>query len=573
MSSFRKRIRRAIARNTGTQKIGTLKKGNLEIALDPTINAGEQNVTWYTDIPVPEGNIVIVGDNGTTPSFYSATIPNALDLINRLPARKGEANFANLSAAMEWLNDNGYIVKSNDFGAIIPQNLVLYYDPTQLSSYPGTGTKMFDLSGNNNHATIYNGPTIVTGSAGYIEFDGSNDYLYVPRDSSMDGWNSAQTIIMWFNHNIPSGRRNPWNQAYGGYGTWTHEQGNNINNYFGDAGSNTQPYVGLGSSNIPKNTWVMVSSTRNTSQHKWYLNTTNTHTYNHSYGTLTTDNNNVTIGTGYAGYWQGKMGKVMAFDSAKSQDEIKQIFYSDPLAYHDCKTADDILTTYPELAGVDGYYWVWPDGTNPVRVYCDMTTDGGGWMLVARSHPTTVNYNGTNWGWRGTQIGKVDDFNQAYQLGWETWHNNSATFTEFIFGNRNHSADNTWGPFIYKNYDINYTNFITSNTQQSYSKSVIKTDTSIYGTTSYPSMQNAVGYATSATNSNYYYLRDCCGLAGYGGFATFFNTAYRNSNSRYGSGPWGEDASIKADGSFEQGGTYYGSYLHGGTNQYMIMVR
>ena len=110
MSSFRKRIRRAIARNTGTQKIGTLKKGNLEIALDPTINAGEQNVTWYTDIPVPEGNIVIVGDNGTTPSFYSATIPNALDLINRLPARKGEANFANLSAAMEWLNDNGYIV-------------------------------------------------------------------------------------------------------------------------------------------------------------------------------------------------------------------------------------------------------------------------------------------------------------------------------------------------------------------------------------------------------------------------------------------------------------------------------
>ena len=41
-----------------------------------------------------------------------------------------------------------------------------------------------------------------------------------------------------------SGRRNPWDQAYGGYGTWTHEQGeSNINNYFGDAGSNTSPYT------------------------------------------------------------------------------------------------------------------------------------------------------------------------------------------------------------------------------------------------------------------------------------------------------------------------------------------
>ena len=99
------------------------------------------------------------------------------------------------------------------------------------------------------------------------------------------------------------------------------------------------------------------------------------------------------------------MGKITAYDKALSADEIKQLYLSSPYAYTECQTAKDILDTYPELEGQDGYYWVWPDGDNPVKVYCDMTLDGGGWMLLARSHPSTVNYGGTNWGWRGNQIG------------------------------------------------------------------------------------------------------------------------------------------------------------------------
>ena len=225
----------------------------------------------------------------------------------------------------------------------------------------------------------------------------------------------------------------------------------------------------------------------------------------------------------------------------------------------------------------NGVYWIKP-GTNPtpLQVYCDMNTDGGGWMLIARSHPSVVNYGGTSWGWNGNSIGALTTYSEAYQAGWlPYWHNYGATFTSFLFGNRANINNNNWGSFIYKRYNITYSTFNSSDTQQSADYSTIQSDTGVYGSTSTPGMQSAIGYWTTGTNNNIYYMRDCCGFAAYGGTPTAMNTTYCGNDSVvYYSGPWCGGSSTDGSGNFSSG-TYLtaGGYRYGGTNQYMIMVR
>jgi hypothetical protein len=204
---------------------------------------------------------------------------------------------------------------------IVAEGLSLYFDPANAKSYPGSGSTIYDLSGNGNHGTIVGGLTFTNG---YMAFDGTDDQINVTSNQTSLDFRDNQTIMIWMYHTYTSGRKNPYNQAYGGYGTWTHEQGNNINYYYGDAGTNAQPYTSINSGTTPRSVWNLMTSVRSTAGEAWYRNGSLITSGSNPYAQLTQTTGNITIGNGYAGRWVGNMGPVLLYKKNLSADEITQ---------------------------------------------------------------------------------------------------------------------------------------------------------------------------------------------------------------------------------------------------------
>lgn len=241
------------------------------------------------------------------------------------------------------------------------------------------------------------------------------------------------------------------------------------------------------------------------------------------------------------------------------------------------KTAKELLTAKPDFYGKNGYYFLSPGDGSRQLVWCDMTTDGGGWMLIARSHPTVVNYNGQNWGWLGGTIGSVKDHTQAYQAGWmSNWNIAGNTFTEMIFGNQYSNISNAWGSCIYKKTAINYATLMTVDSAYFPTSAVIQYNTSVWDRTNYPSMQAGLGWAITGTANNMYFMRDASSwTTGYGAKPNGMATTYCGSDTVLGySGPWCGGTTVDGNGVY-QSGTYLtvGGNRYGGTSQYMMMVR
>ena len=72
---------------------------------------------------------------------------------------------------------NGSSIQSLAQTSCPPLNLIRYYDPGNSSSYAGTGTTLYDLSGFNVNGTLVNGVSYNSSNGGALVFDGTNDYL------------------------------------------------------------------------------------------------------------------------------------------------------------------------------------------------------------------------------------------------------------------------------------------------------------------------------------------------------------------------------------------------------------
>lgn len=77
---------------------------------------------------------------------------------------------------------------------IVRNGLQLWYDVLFQTSYPGSGTTLDDLSGNNTDGILFNGVAYSSTNGGYLIFDGTNDY--VDTTNVFDGYTDF-SISLW----------------------------------------------------------------------------------------------------------------------------------------------------------------------------------------------------------------------------------------------------------------------------------------------------------------------------------------------------------------------------------------
>lgn len=208
---------------------------------------------------------------------------------------------------------------------VVTNGLVLCLDAGNTKSYPGSGTTWFDLSGKNNHAVL-SGTPLSNKTSNFTGAEGAT----ITFDAADFTFDYEQTIMIALRPTENDAtRRNPYNQAYGGGGTWTHEPDGSISYYYGTAGVNNIPYVGVGSGlTVVQNEWAIVATCRSSISNfmRFYKNGllyTNTTA---AYAQVTTGTENITIGQGYASPYIGNIDYVSIYNRALSTTELQQNF-------------------------------------------------------------------------------------------------------------------------------------------------------------------------------------------------------------------------------------------------------
>ena len=278
--------------------------------------------------------------------------------------------------------------------------LVLHLDAGNPVSYSGSGTTWNDLSGNGSHVTLTS-TTFNSANGGSIVFNGTSSYA---NFNANIGNTNVVTVEMWVKTNslnVPNG------SMYFGfnlYDVWT--KGGNI-------GYNTSggDLYGLTSTRVEnlgiEGAWrqlVFVMNSSSTSNNKIYVNGVNQTVLSQVFTGFNSANANFNSGVGRIAGWRNDLSWLMNLNVASfkiynrelSQQEItnnfnasRQRFYPENsgLSPETASTsAYQIKQDYPN--STDGFYWIKNPNINggvPIKIYADMTTDGGGWTLILKN--------------------------------------------------------------------------------------------------------------------------------------------------------------------------------------------
>lgn len=286
--------------------------------------------------------------------------------------------------------------------------LVLHLDAGNPLSYSGSGNTWNDLSGNGSNVTLTS-TTYNAANGGSIVFNGTSSYADFTANI---GNTNVVTVEMWVKTNSLKAPTGAMYFGFGRYDVWTSNGNIGYNTAGGDQygfSSSRIDYLGI------EGNWrhlVFVMNSGSNTNNKIFVNG-EIQTLSQLAGTFGATNANFNSGLGRIACWRNDLSWLINMQLASfkiynrelTQQEIDNNFDAFRTKFYAEKdglspntassSAYQIKQDYPN--STDGFYWIKNSNINggkPVKIYADMTTDGGGWtLLLKNSSYAGWNYN------------------------------------------------------------------------------------------------------------------------------------------------------------------------------------
>jgi len=153
--------------------------------------------------------------------------------------------------------------------SLVTEGLIIYLDANNTSSYAGTGTTWYDLSGNSRHASLISSPSYEGfGTGKYLSFDGSTNYATIPYTIT----DNLITVGFWYYSKVFSSNASldalisNYTSGISGFDVRLNSS-TTINLAISFSGSET----GVSFGTISNNTWYFVAFTYDGATIKTYL--------------------------------------------------------------------------------------------------------------------------------------------------------------------------------------------------------------------------------------------------------------------------------------------------------------
>jgi len=216
----------------------------------------------------------------------------------------------------------------------ITPGMTAWIDPSKNNSYDPANTRILDLSGNNNHLNLVNGPSILPDYGGIIKFDGASDYAYItnhptinfPGDFTIESWEFRP--IGDTTGNLGGIQKRGYTYSVGGWSTLAFDDGNftwiNFDSAPGYYAYNTADYK------IYRGNWYHLVALREQGYIKIYVNgeLRGTRSVQENYNYTNTENLEVSR-WGTVPNSANSFGTIRIYQSALTAEQVKNHYLAD----------------------------------------------------------------------------------------------------------------------------------------------------------------------------------------------------------------------------------------------------